>query len=183
MEALSKLKRVALVVQKEDFLRNDTQESKVYFKRRVAGQYRELTGWKSDDFLECYPGIQDGMPGHNDAMQSWLLSYKGPHIVDDAVRCLGFKRETGEHATPVMHHKFLVLGNYSDSIYMRPRCVITGSFNWSKNAETSRENIVIIEDERIAQDYFSEWAQLWSLSEPLDWTSPCPAPPTHYIGT
>jgi phosphatidylserine/phosphatidylglycerophosphate/cardiolipin synthase-like enzyme len=66
---------------------------------------------------------------------------------------------------------------------MTPRMVITGSFNMTANANRSRENIVVIEDHRISQAYISEWAQLWSFSEPLDWEHTEPHHPEIYVGT
>ena len=43
-----------------------------------------------------------------------------------------------------MHHKFAVIDN---------KKVITGSYNWSSNAQTNFENIIIINDESIANIY------------------------------
>lgn len=54
--------------------------------------------------------------------------------------------------------------------------VWTGSYNFTQNAERSWENAVIIRDPVIADAYLREWAQLYSLSEPLDWKSPYVAP-------
>jgi len=50
-------------------------------------------------------------------------------------------------------------------------CVWTGSYNISKTAAKSLENVVIIHDKMVAEMYFNEWSQITALSEPLDWES------------
>jgi phosphatidylserine/phosphatidylglycerophosphate/cardiolipin synthase-like enzyme len=82
-----------------------------------------------------------------------------------------------------MHHKFLVFGHRCQNLVMSPGCVVTGSFNLTPNAVRSRENVLLIEDMDICHAYLSEWAQLWSMSEPLDWSSLEPAPEKMYVGT
>ena len=47
--------------------------------------------------------------------------------------------------------------------------VWTGSCNLSRQSHRYRENTVIIRDPAIASAYMREWADLMSLSEPLDW--------------
>ena len=82
-----------------------------------------------------------------------------------------------------MHHKFLVFGYKAEGgMAMLPRCVVSGSFNMSLNAVKTRENVLIVEDEAICQAYLSEWAQLWCMSEDLDWDSPEPNPDTIHTG-
>lgn len=89
---------------------------------------------------------------------------------------MGYARDTRGHESPLMHHKFLVFGEKHEGLIMRPKCVVTGSFNLTRNAQRSRENVVMIEDTRVCQSFLSEWAQLWGMSEPLDWSSPEPSP-------
>ncbi len=53
-----------------------------------------------------------------------------------------------------MHHKFAVIDR---------RCVITGSFNWTRQAiEENWENLVCIESKRVAADYREEWERISS---------------------
>ena len=52
---------------------------------------------------------------------------------------------------------------------MEPYAVWTGSYNFTKNAEFSLENAVYIKNSKLACQYFSQWGQIASLSEPLDW--------------
>lgn len=66
---------------------------------------------------------------------------------------------------------------------MSPGCVVTGSLNLAQNAVRGRENVLLVEDMDICHAYLSEWAQHWSISEPLDWSSPEPAPEEMYVGT
>lgn len=63
-----------------------------------------------------------------------------------------------------MHNKF-VLGD--------GQAVITGSFNWSKNADLrNAENFVIIRLKYAVADFQKEFDRLWALNEP---TPPTPA--------
>lgn len=53
----------------------------------------------------------------------------------------------------LMHNKFIVRDN---------ECVLTGSFNFTKNATRSnRENYVIICDKKLAKQYSQEFEKLW----------------------
>ncbi|MDR2697393.1 MAG: phospholipase D-like domain-containing protein [Holophagales bacterium] len=45
--------------------------------------------------------------------------------------------------------------------------VITGSFNFSKAAERNAENMLIIQDERLAKHYIANWERCKIHSEPL----------------
>lgn len=182
LDSLKRLKRVAVVVQKEDFLRQDTEETPKRFRSRLRSQYDDLNPISYDDFCESYPGQQEGIPGLHHNIAPHILGYKGLHV-EGAVRTIGYRRESGDMRTPVMHHKFMVFGNYRSDHLMFPNCVVTGSFNWTRNATSSRENILVIYDEAICADFVSEWAQLWARSERLDWECPVPQVQQHYIGT
>ena len=46
-----------------------------------------------------------------------------------------------------------------------PFAVWTGSFNFSANANSHLENAVLIHNERIAEAYFNEFSQIYSLSQ------------------
>ena len=53
-----------------------------------------------------------------------------------------------------MHNKYLVVDEST---------VITGSFNWtSKAVTTNKENIVIISDDKTANDFISNFELLWN---------------------
>lgn len=59
-----------------------------------------------------------------------------------------------------LHHKVLILDDDT---------VITGSFNFSRNAAQSNdENIVIVRDAVIAGLYLDEWNRLWDSAERLE---------------
>ncbi len=56
----------------------------------------------------------------------------------------------------IMHNKFAVIDG---------KLTLTGSFNWTKNADTSNfENLVFIEDYKTAKEYENEFFQLWVQS-------------------
>jgi phosphatidylserine/phosphatidylglycerophosphate/cardiolipin synthase-like enzyme len=59
-----------------------------------------------------------------------------------------------------MHHKFLIA---------KDQLLITGSYNWSNNAEYyNQENLLTIDDKESIQAYQDEFEQLWELAEPLN---------------
>ncbi len=67
---------------------------------------------------------------------------------------LNFRIKKGAGA---MHHKFVIIDSEK---------VFTGSFNYSMNADTrNNENLVLLNDERMAQKYYSEFFLLWEESE------------------
>lgn len=185
LSALAKSPRVAITVQKEDFLRKDIGFPNYSQQRlKIRSLYNNLTPFDAGDFTESYPGQQEFHPQYNSTVQSWLFDNRGNYYHGgDAVRCMGFANDPNAHQIPRMHHKFLIFGERDEGLVMWPKCVVTGSFNLSHNAVKSRENVVLIEDTDICQSYLSEWAQLWSMSEPLDWSSPEPSQDEMYVGT
>lgn len=59
----------------------------------------------------------------------------------------------------LMHNKFCVIDNFH---------VITGSYNWTKNANTNDENISIISNKETASYYTQEFRRIKSLALPND---------------
>ena len=162
LRALSE-KWVQIVLQKEDFLRPDSESMK-----DVRAAYALSSSFGSERLY--YGGILSQM------------SICGDSLIE-RFRCVGNHNADKNPAFPRAHHKFLVGCTYrpdrkvpeplgtSYPQYFQPHAVWTGSFNLTANAERSFENVVVIEDETIAQAYYNEWNQLAALSEPLDWKS------------
>ena len=75
-----------------------------------------------------------------------------------ALHCAGAEmRQDGNPYT--LHHKVIIVDGSA---------VITGSFNYSKNAAKSNdENILIIRDSTIAGLYLDEWRRLWDSATEL----------------
>lgn len=173
LRALSKLKGVSIVVQKEDFLRPDSDPGDNWRK------------WLNDAY--------DKLP-----MGPWRYSYSGTVVsslstaVDPNVfpiRCVGKHNSQKDSAFPRSHHKFVVFCKFQEEKQygflddkITPYAVWTGSFNFSKTASASFENGVVITDTKIVQAYYKEWGQVFALSEPLDWESEWVAP-EYRIGT
>jgi hypothetical protein len=174
LRALSK-KWVQIVLQKEDFLRPDSESMK-----DVRAAYALSPLWSERLY---YGGILSQM------------SICGDPLIE-GFRCVGNHNADKNPAFPRAHHKFLVGCTYRPDRHpdrhadadadedadgdgfgtpfpqcFQPHAVWTGSFNLTANAERSFENVVVIEDEAIAQAYYNEWNQLAALSEPLDWDS------------
>lgn len=173
LAALAQKDPVALVVQKEDFLRPDLGSGK---------------GWASElrrryDSLSC-SWMRYYMPG----LVGSLTVCGDPEL--QPVRCVGNYNRAKSPAFPRMHHKFVVFcrasreREYTDSdlndVYVGPSldpyAVWTGSFNFTENAGRSLENALFLEGEAVVDAYVQEWARITALSEPLDWESDWSAP-------
>lgn len=162
LRALAEVKHgVALVGQKEDFLRPDLDSSDNW-RKELRRRYDTLKDvWKCRQW--------DGLM--ND------LSYKEGWIAP--VRCVGNSNQERKPAFPRMHNKFLVFcdvvaietDEYGESTQVNPYAVWTGSFNLTKNATASLENAIVLKDGRVVQAYFKEWQQIEAIAEPLDWYS------------
>ena len=175
----------AVVVQKEDFLRPDSSiiDGRKCWKDQLRARYDAIA--RSD--LNCDLFIRQNFPNPLGA-----LSLQGDQSIA-GVRCVGFRNDRGANGVrrPLMHNKFLVfvrLRGFSDDeqeenapleSLWEPQMVWTGSCNLSRLSHRSRENTVIIRDAVIASAYLHEWADLMSLSEPLDWDSEWVAPQWH----
>jgi hypothetical protein len=154
----------SLVLQKEDLWRpNGTQDSKDHQKRKLRSQYQklkcELDRWN-------LPGV--GSLG---------LNYAGSPEVPP-LQCVGNYNADQNPSFPRNHHKFLVFCKKIQSFRWKyqpfeyhPYAVWSGSFNFTLSATESFENALLIHDEEIAEAYVKEYAQIFALSEPLDWES------------
>lgn len=157
---------VAIVVQKEDFLRPDSHSGGGFARRLRA--------------------IYDRLPMPPDRYADWPvfshMSCGGDPTVQP-VRCVGNHNRERKPASPRMHNKFLVFckmgcrcgadrecprPDYCATV-PRPYAVWTGSFNLTKNATYSFENAVYIECPMVAAAYLEEFGQVMALSEPLNW--------------
>lgn len=158
LDALAHKWQVSVIVQKEDFLRPDSDRWQM---RRQREAYERLPRY-----------FRMGNP------MTWDYSMASDPI-DDAVRCAGMWAANGE-IMPKMHNKFLVLcrceqpprpDDMGPNPYS-PYAVITGSYNMTSNAKDSLENILIIRNSAIASSYAREHGTIYGISEPLDWTKP-----------
>ena len=168
LEALSKIDRAIIVVQKEDFLRPDLN-AEGDWKLRLGKAYDKI---KSGGDRFAWPGLMGKLSTSFD-----------PTI--KPIRCVGNHNSEKKSAFPRMHNKFLVFCNLVEhprplpeaySITLEKKEVWTGSYNLTKNAENSLENVVLIKNNQIAEAYYNEFCQIFALSEPLDWTSEWCAP-------
>lgn len=63
-----------------------------------------------------------------------------------------------------LHHKVMILDSKQDDAV-----VVTGSFNWSKNAnENNNENMILIHSKKIAEFYESEFNRRWEESNQVN---------------
>lgn len=97
------------------------------------------------------------------------------------VRCIGDRSINDDII--LMHNKFLVFGETEKSeksFTFHPKCVWTGSRNFTFAAKRHKENAIILTNEKIAKAYHLEWANLYLNSERLD-TEHSRYVPTDYL--
>jgi hypothetical protein len=70
---------------------------------------------------------------------------------------------TGANAKKMMHNKFMILFRED-----RPYAVITGSFNYTYNANMNWENILYIESDEMGEKYHEEYTRILQFCKPLD---------------
>lgn len=155
-----------IVVQKEDFLRPDVDSNQSNWAEVLRDRYAKL---HSKIYRNEFPGIVKD------------LSFCSG-LSNEPVRCVGNYNRDKKPAFPRMHNKFLIFAKrfkaendyLPDAFY--PYGVWTGSFNFTENATRSLENALYIENEQIVGAYWSEFEQIYSISEPLDWSEDWIAP-------
>lgn len=159
LDALATTKGVSIIVQKEDWLRPDTETSEGW-KRKLKVLYHSLPGT---------------MTRYDEGFRSTVLHFMScagdPSI--DAVRCVGNYNSTRMPNAPRSHHKFVVFcketPETNEEENFQPYAVWTGSFNFTRNAVLSFENALVLRQPEIVHAYFCEYAQVAALSEPLNW--------------
>lgn len=203
LNELAKKQGVAIVVQKEDFLRPDS----VYTDDWAAYLFG-LYGRLSNDFSRYH--TFEGTVLH-------MMSYCNDPAWGHSVRCVGNHNQDKKPAFPRMHNKFLIgckavyredqleyqqhhIDQHLETLeahcefghdnkiyqipdpseyqppYLEPVKVWTGSFNLTRNAGNSFENAVVFDNQGIARAYYQEFAQIAALSEELKWEVPWMAP-------
>jgi len=63
---------------------------------------------------------------------------------------------------PLMHNKFLVLMRDRE-----PYAVLTGSYNYTAHSDLNMENILRVNDASVAQAYYNEAMEIYSVSRAL----------------
>lgn len=84
------------------------------------------------------------------------LQAAGQYSVDELIESEGIEIKIRKQ-TGAMHNKFCVIDGEK---------VLTGSFNYSSNAdEKNDENLILLIDEELAKAYSSEFEEIWSQSK------------------
>ena len=176
LDALAKTYSSHIVVQKEDFLRPDTNSGSDW-NRKLHEKYNAIPSRITRD----HPSLS-GTALYN-------MSYLGDPAIQSA-RCVGNYNREKAAASPRAHNKFIIFckktidfpGASPIEIRFSPYAVWTGSFNFTTNATRSFENAILMHGKDIAMPFFREWAQISALSEPLNWGYDWVAP-EHRIGS
>lgn len=181
LRALAKKKNVAIIIQKEDFLRPDSAD---YSKARLRAAYAAVNKAAT-------------LSRHMFNEPLSHCSIGGGWTDPIGIRCVGHNNRARMPAYPRAHHKFLVFGTIDTDRYpnevgdfeevplwagtpcfsVRDGAVWTGSFNFTFNGTQSLENAVMIKKStRLPGAYLREFSQVAARSEPLDWTEDWCAP-------
>jgi hypothetical protein len=161
LKALERCKNVQIIVQKEDFLRPDIDT-------------KNIDKWKSE-LWRLYSNIKCDIERHQFRKPMGNLSVCGDPTVD-GIRCVGNHNIEKKPAFPRAHHKFLVFCNVTETEEVKsylPIALWTGSFNLTKNATNSFENVLYFSDtsgeNEIINAFLNEHHQIFALSESLNW--------------
>lgn len=158
-------KDVAIVVQKEDFLRPDLGASSDW-KNHLHARYNTLSC-----NIERY------------SFKNMICNLSVcSDITIEPIRCVGNYNRDKSPAFPRMHNKFMIFAKLVEAAHniveedneypiMVPYAVWTGSFNMTLNAQKSLENAVLLKDPVLVDAYFQEFGQIFAISEQLDWSS------------
>lgn len=164
LKALAKCHNVQFLVQKEDFLRPDTND-KIDSDR-----------WK-EQLRTLYSNVSCSVERHSMMRPISELSVCSDPTVD-GVRCVGNYHHERKPASARMHNKFIVFCRSQpggDESPYQPEAIWTGSFNVTKNATMSYENVLFLVDKsgqnEVIKAYLQEHHLLFTISEPLDWTT------------
>lgn len=168
LDELAKKDAVQILVQKEDFLRPDSNSDND-FKSTLRRKYNAL------------PILEEGQHSFENILVSKAEVFS--YIDIEPVRCVGNHNADKLPASPRMHNKFLLFCKYNgDPKRITPYAVWTGSYNITMNATKSFENAIYTEQNDVVQAYYKEYGQIVMLSEPLDWELDW-CSPEYYIGT
>lgn len=101
--------------------------------------------------------------------ESQLISSSEELLVNHGIPCRidGNLMEEDDHGGK-LHHKTMILDHDTDN-----GIVITGSFNWSNNAnQNNDENILIIHSKEISGIYYNEWLCRWDEGTDIKYSLP-----------
>lgn len=168
IDSLRKVKHgVSIIVQKEDFLRPDTKTN------------------TKQNLYDAYTSIKPYVVGlQKQVKTNTIVDTLSTNSISDsntsAIRCVGNYNVDKKISWPRMHNKFLIFckhrENDEDGYTIKPYAVWTGSLNMTETSMRSFENGVCIKNRQITKAYLNEWAQIFALSEPLNWEKDWCAP-------
>lgn len=150
---------VKIIVNKEEYLRADTQSGKRLFYQGLRNKYNNLDDMFKSDCPMCdLPLI---------SCKHFVKMFK--HIKtedliakDGAVLSCGIVNNFSK-----MHHKFILFFDEN----FEPKGVWTGSYNLSNNSNMCLENALYITDPDVFEEYLLEFQIIYSYSEPYKWDS------------
>lgn len=160
IDAISKLKGATIIVQAESMFKIKTREG---FKTNLKRRYQQIKQFPWATFAKAahLPHFQKLWTEMKTtpALQEQLWTTLGQDPM--AVRTCGQVQKAGhEGQNPeepsMMHHKYLIFLDAN----AKAVAVWTGSFNFTKNASKSLENIQIVYNQQVADSYLRNFLSL-----------------------
>jgi phosphatidylserine/phosphatidylglycerophosphate/cardiolipin synthase-like enzyme len=147
IDALTRLKGVKIIVNKEEYLHPDMNGGQKYWHSKLRHKYNSIP-----DLFAAHPEIDS----------KFTTFTKITNRNDGAIMTCGVI-----NCYSKLHHKFMVFFNEE----MNPIGIWTGSYNFSDNSNYSLENGVYITDKITIDEYIKEFFIIYNSSEPYIWKS------------
>ena len=161
LHALREKKGIKIIVNKEDFLKGESDIGQKPFYCSMRAIYEELPNLSNAICPLCKPEKNNIKHLHECGHLSSIFHLSNVAKDDNAIMTFGIVNSFSK-----MHHKFLLF--FDDK--MNSMGIWTGSYNLSNNANNNLENAVYICDNKIFQKYLSEFALIYKYSEHYKWT-------------
>ncbi|KAM9959371.1 hypothetical protein ACTFIR_000446 [Dictyostelium discoideum] len=148
--------RILIVILKEPWL---TESDWLIDSYTILNNINEL---ERNDYLKIFRDY-----GIDFCQKEEIVDWNSLQFDDDVIRVCGEIQTKPNQYIPRMHNKFIVFGSF-ESGKVEPKTVWTGSFNLTKTAGKSFENVVILSSKEAASQFLKEFCLVFFLSEPLE---------------
>jgi phosphatidylserine/phosphatidylglycerophosphate/cardiolipin synthase-like enzyme len=157
LDALEKKSGVKLIINKEEFLNSNLENSQRFYHKCLRGRYNEL-----HDLFDSNCKCCDGKIIDCDKFKETLGNITTDENKSGAVLTCGVVNNYAK-----LHHKFLIFLDEQ----LKMLGVWTGSYNLSVTSNLCLENALYITDPDVINEYLKEFKLIYSHSEKYNWNS------------
>ncbi|KAM9997910.1 hypothetical protein ACTFIY_007564 [Dictyostelium cf. discoideum] len=147
--------RILIVILKEAWL---TESDWLIDSYTILNNINDL---ERNDYLKIFRDYRI------DFFQEEIVDWNSLQFDDDVIRVCGEIQTKPNQYIVRMHNKFIVFGSFENG-KVEPKNVWTGSFNLTKTAGKSFENVLILASKEAAWQFPKEFCLVFFLSEPLE---------------